>query len=114
MAAEIWSWVGPKRGKRPALVANPEFAFPERVIGPACASTYSRCLLGGQSPYGLHTRAVTAYRDTLTEGFSLFVTSIAAPVASGWSDCRVEFAATGERLCTARTQRPRACAALQP
>src|SRR4051812_48814159 len=33
------------------------------------------------SRYGLHTRAVTVFSDTLTEGFSHFVTSIAAPVA---------------------------------
>ena len=45
-------------------------------------------LLGVHSHYGLHTRAVTVYRDTLSEGFSHFVTSIAAPVASGWSVCR--------------------------
>jgi hypothetical protein len=32
----------------------------------------------------------------LTEGFSHFVTSIAAPVASGWSGCRVGFAPTGK------------------
>src|SRR5207342_812524 len=44
-----------------------------------------RGLLGVHSRYGLHTRAVTVYRDTLSEGFSHFVTSIAAPVASGWS-----------------------------
>ena len=44
-----------------------------------------RGLLGVHSHYGLHTRAVTVYRDTLSEGFSHFVTSIAAPVASGWS-----------------------------
>jgi hypothetical protein len=42
-------------------------------------------LLGVYLRYGLHTRAVTGYRDTLSEGFSHFVTSIAAPVASGWS-----------------------------
>ena len=47
--------------------------------------------------YGLHTRAVTVFRDTLSEGFSHFVTSIAAPVASGWSGCRVGFAPTGKR-----------------
>jgi hypothetical protein len=40
---------------------------------------------------------VTVYRDTLSEGFSHFVTSIAAPVASGWSVCRVGFAPTGKR-----------------
>src|SRR5271155_902821 len=39
-----------------------------------------RGLLGVHSRYGLHTRAVTVYRDTLSEGFSHFVTSIAAPV----------------------------------
>src|SRR5262245_42596533 len=63
-----------------------------------------RGLLGVHSRYGLHTRAVTVSRDTLTEGFSHFVTSIAAPVASGWSVCRVGVAPTGERrLCTAHT-----------
>src|SRR4051812_31907836 len=44
-----------------------------------------RGLLGVHSRYGLHTRAVTVYRDTLTRGFSHFVTSMTAPVASGWS-----------------------------
>src|SRR5262245_18291316 len=63
-----------------------------------------RGLLSVHSRYGLHTRAVTVFRDTLTEGFSHFVTSIAAPVASGWSVCRVGFAPTGERrLGTAHT-----------
>src|SRR4029077_18507086 len=56
-----------------------------------------RGLLGVHSRYGLHTRSVTVYRDTLSEGFSHFVTSIAAPVASGWSVCRVGFAPTGKR-----------------
>src|SRR4029434_43872 len=42
-----------------------------------------RGLLGVHSRYGLHTRAVTVYRDTLSEGFSHFVTSMTAPVASG-------------------------------
>ena len=54
-------------------------------------------LLGVYSRYGLHTRAVTVYRDTLTEGFSHFVTSMTAPVASGWSGCRVGLAPTGKR-----------------
>jgi hypothetical protein len=41
---------------------------------------------------------------THSEGFSYFVTSIAAPVASGWSVRRVGFAPTGKRrLVTART-----------
>jgi hypothetical protein len=54
-------------------------------------------LLGVHSRYGLHTRAVTVYRDTLSEGFSHFVTSMTAPVASGWSVCRVGFAPTEKR-----------------
>src|SRR5271170_6794121 len=56
-----------------------------------------RGLLGVHSRYGLHTRAVTVYRDTLTVGFSHFVTSMTAPVASGWSGCRVGLTPTGKR-----------------
>src|SRR6202022_2184040 len=64
-----------------------------------------RGLLGVYSRYGLHTRAVTVYRDTLTRGFSHFVTSMTAPVASGWSDCRVGLTPTGKRrLFTAHTR----------
>src|SRR5271163_436586 len=64
-----------------------------------------RGLLGVHSRYGLHTRAVTMYRDTHPEGFSYFVTSIAAPVASGWSNCRVGLTPTGKRrLSTAHTR----------
>src|SRR5450755_4033449 len=63
-----------------------------------------RGLLGVHSRYGLHTRAVTIYRDTHPEGFSYFVTSIAAPVASGWSNCRGGLTPTGKRrLSTAHT-----------
>jgi hypothetical protein len=62
-------------------------------------------LLGVHSRYGLHTRAVTVYRDTLSEGFSHFVTSMTAPVASGWSVRRVGLAPTGKRrLLTAHTR----------
>jgi len=44
-----------------------------------------RGLLGVHSRYGLHTRTVTVFRDSFTEGFNRFVTSTVAPVASGWS-----------------------------
>ena len=45
------------------------------------------------------------HRISLSEGFSHFVTSIAAPVASGWSVCRVGFAPTGKRrLLTAHAK----------
>ena len=64
-----------------------------------------RGLHGVHSHYGLHTRAVTVYRDTLTEGFSHFVASVTAPVASGWSGCRVGLTPTGKRrLSTAHTR----------
>src|SRR5271163_4065228 len=69
------------------------------------AHRHFRGLLGVHLRYGLHTRAVTVYRDTLTRGFSYFVTSIAAPVASGWSNCRVGLTPTGKRrLSTAHTR----------
>ena len=52
------------------------------------------------------TLALPPIRDTLSEGFSHFVTSIAAPIASGWSGCRVGLAPTGKRrLVTAHTKR---------
>jgi hypothetical protein len=45
------------------------------------------------------------FRDTLIEGFSHIVASMTAPIASGWSGCRVGFAPTGKRrLVTAHTQ----------
>src|SRR5207245_9826301 len=51
------------------------------------------------------TLALSPVRDTLIEGFSHFVTSMTAPIASGWSDCRVELAPTGKRrLCTAHAR----------
>src|SRR5882672_6522388 len=50
------------------------------------------------------TLALSPIRDTLIEGFSHFVTSVTAPIASGWSGCRVGLAPTGKRrLCTAHT-----------
>jgi hypothetical protein len=51
------------------------------------------------------TLALSPIRDTHSEGFSYFVTSIAAPVASGWSGCRVGLTPTGKRrLITAHTR----------
>jgi hypothetical protein len=51
------------------------------------------------------TLALSPIRDTHTEGFSHFVTSMTAPVASGWSGCRVGLTPTGKRrLSTAHTQ----------
>src|SRR5436305_12215323 len=51
------------------------------------------------------TLALSPIRDTLIEGFSHFVTSMTAPIASGWSDCRVGLSPTGKRrLCTAHAR----------
>src|SRR6202011_4986702 len=43
------------------------------------------------------TLARSPIRDPLSEGFSHFVTSMTAPVASGWSGCRVGLTPTGKR-----------------
>ena len=83
--------------------AQPYQPSPKGSSGRPAHLTF-RGLLGVHSRYGLHTRAVTVYRDTLAEGFSHFVTSVTAPVASGWSGCRMGFAPTGKRrLITAHT-----------
>ncbi len=51
------------------------------------------------------TLALSPIRDTLIEGFSHFVTSMTAPIASGWSGRRVGLAPTGKRrLSTAHTR----------
>jgi hypothetical protein len=56
------------------------------------------------SRLGLHT-SLSPIRDTLIEGFSHFVTSMTAPIASGWRDCRMGFAPTGKRgVCTAQAR----------
>ena len=49
------------------------------------------------------TLALSPIRDTLIEGFSHFVTSMTAPIASGWSGCRVGLAPTGKRRLSRRT-----------
>jgi hypothetical protein len=60
--------------------------------------------MGGKFRGSSCTLALSSIRDTLIEGFSHFVTSMTAPVASGWSVCRVGLAPTGKRrLCTAHT-----------
>ena len=51
------------------------------------------------------TLARSPMRDPLSEGFSHFVISMTAPVASGWSICRVGLTPTGKRrLVTAHTR----------
>ena len=65
-------------------------------------------------------RVATPIRDMhFPEGFNRFVTSTVAPVASGWSTCRVGLAPTGKRrLYTAHTpsclSRPSAIGGVYP
>jgi hypothetical protein len=78
-------------------------AFPEIVAGrlPHCVF---RGLLSVHSRYGLHTCQVTDM-TLYTGGFSRFVTSTTAPIATGWNEsCRAGFAPAGKPcLCTAHT-----------
>ena len=71
-------------------------AFPEIAVGSACTSTFLRLARRSLALRPAHSRRhlyVTCY----TEGFSHFVTSMTAPVASGWSVRRVGLAPTGKR-----------------
>ena len=76
---------------------------PDSVVGSACTSSFSRIAQRSLALRPAHSRRhlyVTCY----TEGSSHFVTSMTAPVASGWSGRRVGLAPTGKRrLVTAHT-----------
>jgi len=84
-----------------SLVSPTMPAFPVLLPGRLPHHTF-RGLLSVHSCYGLHARRVP-YRTLYTRGFSRFVTSTAAPVATGRSEsCRAGFAPAGkQRLCTA-------------
>src|SRR5262249_54851348 len=68
------------RSARPAISA-----FPERVVGSACTSTFSRLARRSLALRPAHSRG-HQFVARYTEGFSHFVTSMTAPVASGWSE----------------------------
>jgi hypothetical protein len=64
---------------------------------------YLKGVRNGQYQRGVSVE-VLCMKKAVIEGFSHFVTSMTAPIASGWSDCRVGVAPTGKRrLCTAHT-----------
>ena len=72
------------------------------------AVDFHHILLAGPPAHSLALRPAHSrrhlYVTSYTEGFSHFVTSITAPVASGWSVRRVGLAPTGKRrLVTAHT-----------
>ena len=76
-------------------------AFPVNSPGRLLHHSF-RGLLSVHSHYGLHGRQVP-FRTLYTKGFSRFVTSSSAPVASGRNEIyRAGFAPAGiQRLCTA-------------
>ena len=95
---------GAAAGRIASLVTQPCQPSPKARSGRPAHRPF-RGLLGVHLRCSPHTRAVTVFRDTHSEGFSYFVTSIAAPVASGWSGRRVGLAPTGKRrLVTAHRQ----------
>ena len=79
------------RSSRPAVSA-----FPEIAVGSACTSTFSRLARRSLALRPAHSRR-HLYVTRYTEGFSHFVTSMTAPVASGWSVRRVGLSPTGKR-----------------
>ena len=77
--------------------------LPDRVVGSTCALSFSRIARRSLALRPVHSRR-HQFVTRLIEGFSHFVTSTTAPIASGWSDCWVGFAPTGKRrFCTAHT-----------
>jgi hypothetical protein len=95
---------GTATGGTASLIRPVMSAFPERVVGSACASSFSRLTQRSLTLRPAHSRC-HLFVARLPEGFSHFVTSMTAPVASGWSGCRVGLAPTGKRrLITAHTQ----------
>ena len=107
---------GPTEYKVVARYFAPDGKLP---LGPLCCPSKkitgarSKSALTENAPYkacsaftrvAACTLALPPIRDTLIEGFSHFVASMTAPIASGWSGCRVGLAPTGKRrLVTAHT-----------
>src|SRR6202789_4354604 len=71
-------------------------AFPEIAVGSARTSSFSRLARRSLALRPAHSRR-HLYVTRYTEGFSHFVTSMTAPVASGWSVRRVGLSPTGKR-----------------
>ena len=67
------------RSSRPAVSA-----FPEVAVRSACTSTFSELARRSLELRPAHSRR-PLYVTSYTEGFSHFVTSMTAPVASGWA-----------------------------
>ena len=87
------------RNQLASLPGHSFTAAPKLKLGPSVQG-----LLGVHSRYGL-TLALPPIRDTLIEGFSHFVTSMTAPIASGWSGRRVGFAPLESAAFSRRRQK---------
>ena len=81
------------------------FAQGGGLLPPVINAAYKAC--SAFTRVAACTLALPPIRDTLIEGFSHFVTSMTAPIASGWSGRRVGLAPTGKRrLVMAHTRKP--------
>ncbi len=87
---------GAATGCKTSLSSPAISTFPEMAVGSACASTFSRLAQRLLTLGPVHSRR-HQFVTPFTRGFNHFVTSIVAPVASGWSGCRVGLAPTGKR-----------------
>ena len=88
-----------------SLFTSPDVsAFPDSAAGSACALSFSRFARRSLTLRPAHSPShlVTLY----IEGFSHFVTSMTASIASGWNkSCRVGLTPTGKRrLSTAHAE----------
>ena len=70
-------------------------SLPRSRAGSACASSFSRLARRSLALRPAHSRC-HQFVTRFTRGFNHFVTSIVAPVASGWSGCRVGLSPTGK------------------
>ncbi len=79
--------------------------FPVLANGSACATTFSRI---AQRSLTLRPAHSPSHQVTLyTEGFSHFVTSMTAPIATGWSEsCRVGLHPLRNAALSRRTPMP--------
>ena len=81
-------------------------AFPDNVVGSGLHTVLFGGLLSVHSRCGPQHSRGHLYVTSYTEGFSHFVTSLTAPVASGWSDLAgVGFAAPLESAALSRRTR---------
>jgi hypothetical protein len=88
--------------------------FPDSRFRSTCTSSFSRIARRSLTLRPAHSRCHRISWQLLPEGFKHFVTSILAPVATGWSSGQVGLTPTGKRrLCTAhRESRLMICSAI--